>query len=38
VKRGLDQLNRGEGRPLDAGALKARLRKEVGGQTRRAAK
>jgi antitoxin ParD1/3/4 len=38
VKQGLDQLDRGEGRPLDVGALKARLRKEAGRKARRRAK
>lgn len=38
VKKGVDQLDRGEGGPLAVGALKARLRKEVGGKTRRNAK
>jgi antitoxin ParD1/3/4 len=38
VRKGLDQLGRGEGRPLRASALKERLRGEVGGKARRGAK
>jgi antitoxin ParD1/3/4 len=38
VKQGLDELDRGEGRPLDVGALKARLRSETGRKARRGAK
>jgi len=30
VRKGIDQLDRGEGRPLDVAALKERLRAEVG--------
>ena len=30
VKKGLDQLDRGQGRPLDIGALKQRVRSEIG--------
>lgn len=30
LKKGLDQLDRGEGRPLDIGALKQRLRADIG--------
>ncbi len=35
VKQGLDQLDRGEGRPLDVGAMKKRLRTAVGRRTKR---
>jgi antitoxin ParD1/3/4 len=39
VKTGLDQLDRGEGRPLRGAALKERLRREIrGSKARRAAK
>lgn len=35
VKKGLDQLDRGEGRPLTAAALKQRLSREVARRTHR---
>ena len=38
VQKGLDQLDRGEGRPLRVGSLKKRLRREIGGKARRGAK
>jgi antitoxin ParD1/3/4 len=38
VKKGLDQLDRGEGRPLDFDHLKARLRKDMPSKARRRAK
>jgi antitoxin ParD1/3/4 len=38
VKKGVDQLDRGEGRPLDVAAMKARLRRDVGTKARRRAK
>jgi antitoxin ParD1/3/4 len=38
VRTGVEQLDRGEGRPLDAPRLKERLRKEVGAKPRRKAK
>ena len=38
VKKGLDQLDRGEGRPLDVDHLKARLRKDMPSKARRRAK
>ena len=38
VKKGLDQLDRGEGTPLDPDALKQRLKKEVARKKRRGRK
>ena len=38
VKKGLDQLDRGEGVPFDLDALKQRLKKEVGRKKRRGRK
>jgi antitoxin ParD1/3/4 len=39
VKKGVDQLDRGEGRPLNGAALKERLRREMGSsKARRGAK
>src|SRR3990172_7887220 len=38
VKKGVNQLDRGEGRPLDVAAMKARLRRDVGTKARRKAK
>lgn len=35
VKKGLDELDRGEGRPLDVASMKERLRKEVGRRGRK---
>lgn len=35
VKKGLDQLDLGEGRPLDVEAMKKRLRAAVGRRTKR---
>jgi antitoxin ParD1/3/4 len=38
VRQGLDQLDRGEGRPLDVAGLKARLRRGTNGKARRRAR
>jgi antitoxin ParD1/3/4 len=38
IKKGADQLDRGEGRPLDVAAMKARLRADVAAKSRRGAK
>jgi antitoxin ParD1/3/4 len=38
VKKGVEQLDRGEGRPLDVRGTKARLRRDVGAKARRSAK
>lgn len=38
VKKGTDQLDRGEGRSLDVAGMKVRLRREVTAKTRRGAK
>jgi antitoxin ParD1/3/4 len=38
VKKGLGELDRGEGRPLDVDHLKARLRNDVRPKSRRGAK
>ena len=38
VKKGLDQLDRGEGKPFDPEAMKRQLRKEVGAKKSRRAR
>lgn len=38
VKKGTDQLDRSEGRPLDVAGMKARLRREVSAKARRGAR
>jgi antitoxin ParD1/3/4 len=38
VKKGLDQLDRGEGKPFDPEAMKRQLRKEVGTKKSRRAR
>jgi len=38
VKKGVDELDRGKGRPLDVAGMKARLRRDVGAKARRRAK
>jgi antitoxin ParD1/3/4 len=38
VKKGVEQLDRGEGRPLDVRGTKARLRRDLGAKARRSAK
>ena len=38
VKKGVDQLDRREGRPLDVTGMKARLQRDVGAKARRRAK